>query len=231
MQTRYSFLFTTFAVILMAVPGFGQIMITEIMYNAAGTDTGFEWVEVFNAGPSAEDISGWKIRDEDSNSANWGEFPASTMLNPGQVLIMTQSSEADFKAAWPTATDAIIYTTADWGSIANTVDTIDNEVLTLLDDLDATVDVANYLTISPWPEGVNGSSIYVIPGAIDPTSNDDGANWLASVVGMDGAVNPVAIYDLGNIGSPGVVVVPEVSTYALLLGLFSLVGVMIRRRR
>ena len=215
----------------MAGPVFGQVMITEIMYNAAGTDTGFEWVEIYNSGLSTVDISGWKIRDEDTNSENWGAFPASTLLSAGQTLIMTSSTEADFKAAWPTATDAIIYTAPGWGSIANTVDTTDNEVLTLLDDLDATVDIANYLTIAPWPEGVNGSSIYVIPSAIDPTSNDDGANWWAAVVGVDGAVNPVAVYDLANIGSPGFVAVPEASTYALLLGFAALAGVLIRRRR
>jgi hypothetical protein len=222
----FSFVFSTKSI-------FGQVFITEIMYNAAGADGGFEWVEFINSGPSSVDISGWKLSDEDNNSANWSQMTGS--LGPGEVGIITQSTEAEFKAAWPTATNAKIFTSADWGSIANNVDDVANEVLTLLDGPEGTgvaVDVANYLTIAPWPTGVNGSSIYLLPGFLDASSNDVGSNWAASVLGLDGAVSPLegGTYNTGNIGSPGIVAVPEPSNLALIVGLLFLVGMYMRRR-
>lgn len=215
-------------------PLVGQVLITEIMYNASGTDTGFEWVEIYNAGSTTVDVTGWKLSDEDDNNINWSQMTGT--LAAGEVGIITQSSEVDFKASWPTATNAKIFTSTNWGSIANTVDAIDNEVLSILDGPEGVgteVDVANYMTIAPWPVGVNGSSIYLLPGFIDPVSNDDGSNWAASELGVHGAVNPLAggTYAVGNIGSPGVVVVPEPGTIAFFLGLLAFTGVMIRRRR
>lgn len=203
------------------------------MYNASGTDDGFEWVEFFNSGPSSVDITGWKLSDEDNNSSGWSQMVGT--LGPGEVGIVTLSTEADFKASWPTAANAKIFTSTGWGSIGNTVTASGNEVMTLLDGLEgvgAPVDIADYLTVAPWPVGVNGMSIYLLPGALDPASNDTGSNWAAAAVGVDGAVNPLegGIYAVGNIGSPGIVVVPEPSLASMVLGLLTVCGVMYRRR-
>ena len=39
--------------------GHAQVVITEVMYDAAGTDTGYEWVEIYNEGDTNIDIAQW----------------------------------------------------------------------------------------------------------------------------------------------------------------------------
>lgn len=216
-----------------------DILITEILYNPAGADTTGtpvtftqEWVEIYNTGPSAVDLSSWKLRDEDANSANWDTL--SGILQPGQAGIITMSSQAEFEASWPTAVGALVITVPGWGSIANSA-VAGNEVLSILDDLDNTVDVADYETGSNfWPAGQNGASIYLLPGFIDTVSNDNGANWAAAALGVDGAITSLLAgsFEGGSVASPGVVVVvPEPSAYVLLLGFGGLAFVAWRRRR
>jgi hypothetical protein len=215
-----------------------NIVITEIMYNPAGTDvpsTTFaqEWVEIYNSGTETVDLTGWKLRDEDSNAGNWGTLTGS--LAPGQAGVITTSSEANFKAQWSSAADAVIFTVSGWGSLANSVPTAGNEVVTILNHLDVVIDVADYLTVAPWPAAADGMSIYLLPVSWNPTpdTTSNGANWAWSALGVDGAVNPIAgadAWSLTSIGSPGTVVVPEPTTYALLLGL-GVLGLLIARRR
>jgi hypothetical protein len=45
------------------------VVISEIMYNPAGADGSnpvSEWVEIYNSGDAAVDISGWRLDDEDA---------------------------------------------------------------------------------------------------------------------------------------------------------------------
>lgn len=44
-----------------------QVSISEIMYNPKGADTGREWVEIFNDGASAIDLTGWKFNEGNTN--------------------------------------------------------------------------------------------------------------------------------------------------------------------
>ncbi|MEX0332487.1 MAG: lamin tail domain-containing protein [Puniceicoccaceae bacterium] len=213
----------------------GDILITEIMYNpriAAGGDLPNEYVEIYNSGPVAVDLTGWKLSDEDSNAGDWGLI--SGVLGPGQVGVITEFSEADFKSSWSTATDAVIFTVSGWASLANGA-TDTNEILEILDASSLSVDVANYSVSAPWPEpSINGNAIYLLPGNFTQAGNDDGANWAHAVGGVDGAIEllvTTGVYDDGNIGSPGyVMVVPEPSVFALVMGSLAFAGLMIRRR-
>lgn len=42
-------------------PSGGQIVISEVFYDAAGADNGFEWVELWNAGSQAVDLAGFSL--------------------------------------------------------------------------------------------------------------------------------------------------------------------------
>lgn len=44
-----------------------EIMITEIMYNPEGTDTDREWIELYNDGSQPVNLSGWTLREDNSN--------------------------------------------------------------------------------------------------------------------------------------------------------------------
>src|SRR5690606_21912907 len=113
-----------------------NIIITEILYNPSGTDIpsetfSQEWVEIYNAGSETVDLTGWMMRDEDGNSSNWGALSGS--LAAGEVGVITTSTSDGFKASWPSAADAVIFTVPGWGSIANTVATSGNEVIQIQD--------------------------------------------------------------------------------------------------
>jgi hypothetical protein len=83
---------------------YGQVVINEVAYDDAGTDNR-EYVELFNAGPAAVDISNWTLIGRDSASINpTTTVPASTSIAPGAyyvfgntgVLNSNQTIAADF---------------------------------------------------------------------------------------------------------------------------------------
>ena len=48
---------------LVAGPADADLYINEILPNPVGTDNGFEYVEIYNSGPNAVDMTGWAIDD------------------------------------------------------------------------------------------------------------------------------------------------------------------------
>jgi len=44
-----------------------QVMMTEIMYDLEGTDTGREWIELYNTGSSGVDLADWKLFEGNTN--------------------------------------------------------------------------------------------------------------------------------------------------------------------
>ena len=41
--------------------GSGDLILSEVLYDVSGTDDGFEWVEIYNAGTTTVDLSGWSL--------------------------------------------------------------------------------------------------------------------------------------------------------------------------
>lgn len=69
MKKRYLHFGTCISIGLFAVPvhGLAQMVMTEIMYDVPGADTGREWVEVRNSGSTAIDLSTWKFFEANVN--------------------------------------------------------------------------------------------------------------------------------------------------------------------
>ena len=86
-----------------------DIVISEIFYDAPGTDTHQEWIELYNTGPSIVDISKWKINDGASHVLNAppknGSMGPLTIL-PGAYLILADDAST-FRAAHPIAASII----------------------------------------------------------------------------------------------------------------------------
>jgi hypothetical protein len=197
----------------------GSVIITEIMYNSAGSGDGVvqpepcsEWVEIYNAGATPVDIGGWKLDDEDN--AAWGALPDGSVLQPGEIAIIANMA-VEFAQFWGVSAQVF---GVQWGSLANSA-TATNEILVLLDGDDNIVDSANYEVASnDWPASTNGRSIYLKDVSLD---NDLGANWAQSAEGVDGAYKPasaVAPYAVGDVGSPGHVVPEPITLVLLVLG-------------
>jgi hypothetical protein len=195
-----------------------SVIISEIMYNPGsyeGTSPDFinivEWVEIYNNGDTAVDISGWSLLDEDPTDPPdyipfwWatGPVPATTTIDPGEAVVLVPGpdtlstgpgiTDAEFQAGWGGSFQIIQLD--DWNDNLYSLSSSPfetNEILTLLDGSGVAVDVANYDDgfggDVDWPNPFpGGPSIYVQCFALDRDLNDDGTNWLLSEIGVDGA--------------------------------------------
>lgn len=132
MYKRICFLFGFISAI---VPVFcrAEIIINEIMYDASGTDTNHEWIELFNNGTTPVDITGWKLFENDSNH---GITPiTASLVAPGGYAIIADNAN-QFKIDYPNVTVPLFDTTM---SLSNTGETFALKNATL-----ATVDQVTY---------------------------------------------------------------------------------------
>ena len=74
------------------VPGYSSaITISEFLPNPDGTDSGEEWIELYNSGDSPVDLSGWKLDDESSSGAIGSSaytFPTGSGVSAHQYFVV-----------------------------------------------------------------------------------------------------------------------------------------------
>ena len=211
-----------------AAPAGADVIITEILASEPGDDVPGEFVEIYNTGGTAVDISGWRFADEDGNSPS-DPFPDGTMIQPGEAIVVASINdndgspitEADWFASWGNTNvngePINLFLYESMITLANSASP-SNEVLSLIDELDNTIDLANYENGSnDWPPTLEGFSISLNPAFLDPSANDLGCAWANSAEGVNGAVRSTEIFiddpvsgeprlELGqNVGSPGFV--------------------------
>jgi len=207
------------------IPGqSGEVIIIEIMYNPDSSESSphpAEWVEIYNTTAAPIDLGGWTLQDEDGMT---GPMPAGTMLAPGEaaVVIPDTIGVTEFEAAWGTGFQVI--PVASWTSmnLANSPNAT-NEILSIAGPgAIFPADVVNYDDTAPWPsDSPDGPSIYLPCGvSLDAMTNDDGANWRRSDVGLhDARLNTVTTqYNGMDIGSPGQVFTSPITASSISLG-------------
>src|SRR5450759_259743 len=104
---------TLFAAILMesAFPAIaGTVLINEIMYHPDSQNLNESYVELFNPGPGAADISGWQF-----TQGFLYVFPSNTVVGPGTYLVVAANSAA-FAAKYPGITNFV----AGWNAPMST---------------------------------------------------------------------------------------------------------------
>lgn len=119
-----------------------NIVINEIMYHAP--DQILEYIELYNAGDEAVDLSRWTLKDElDSH-----EFllPTGTQLSRGDYLIIAKD-EAVFKQTYGFNPDL----SGVGFNFSNSGDSV-----RLFDSADHLIEAVNYNDRSPWPEEADG---------------------------------------------------------------------------
>ncbi len=222
MNFRPWLIVSAFALFCLPAVSGAQVVISEIMYNPnsnegwppdennpddKGKANAVEWVEVYNAGDQAVDISGWALADEDGQTKT---IKDGAVIEPGDAIVIVpiSTTPAGFHAAW--GGTFAVYPVAGWGddglyNLSNgPSDT--NEVLRLIDADGVTVDEVNYDDEGDWPsDRPDGASIYLPVDMIDAEVNDQGVNWKLSAKGTDGAKQNKAAGDFNgiDIGSPG----------------------------
>src|SRR5688572_947828 len=130
----------------LALPGRAALLISEVLFNEVGSDVTGEWIEIFNGGPSAIDLSNYKIGDEETSGGTslteaLYRFPAGAMIAPGEVQIVSAGA-ARFLTVYgflptyesastnPLVPDMTVYSTWDSdGGTINMSNTNDQAVL------------------------------------------------------------------------------------------------------
>src|SRR3954470_5332253 len=79
--------------------GFGDVIISELMYHPADTNVLKEFVELYNTGTSATDLSGWQL----TKGVHF-TFPTNSIITPGGYLVVAADSPT-FEATYPGVTN------------------------------------------------------------------------------------------------------------------------------
>jgi hypothetical protein len=148
----------------------GQVVINEIHYKPDVNTQHYEFIELYNAGGSVVDLSGWSFSDGVSY-----QFPAGKSLNAGAYLVLAQEP-ASVVSKYSVSAALVLgpYT----GTLKNT-----GEKLILRDAAGEKVDEVEYQLGFPWPtvgdpvpatNPGSGCSIQLIHPSLD---NSLGGSW------------------------------------------------------
>lgn len=140
-----------------------QVVISEIMYNPPGPDTLLEYLEIYNAGNAAVDISNWTF------TGITYTFPVNTSMAAGAyIVIAANASDANLLALGVNSLKWI-----------NSALTNTGEKLELKDAAGNIVDEVDYKAAAPWPAAANNTGASMV--LCDPKSDNSlPANWAAA---------------------------------------------------
>jgi len=157
------------------------IVINEIMYNPDGTDTGHEWIELYNNEASDVDITGWKFY-EGGTDHTLTFIQGDMILSIGEYAVITDNSNG-FLLDYPDFNGTLI------DSAFSLLQ--DGEFICIRDSSLTSIDCVNYS--STWGADDNGKTLE----KIDPNKGSTKDNWNESKVlgGTPGIKNSVSSTD------------------------------------
>ncbi|HEY7043041.1 MAG TPA: lamin tail domain-containing protein, partial [Nocardioidaceae bacterium] len=153
------------------------MVINEIMYHApdSGTNPNVEFLELYNRGAAAVDVSGWTISDAAVIDTVDHRIPANTVL-PSHAFFLIADGLAPGGKGF---TDQFPGITPDLRFVAGSNLSNGGEPVTLVDTSDNVVDSVTYDDAAPWPVSPDGTSGSL--ELVDPFSDNSlGDGWRAS---------------------------------------------------
>jgi hypothetical protein len=205
------------------------LVISEVLFNELGSNTLGEWLEIYNNGAAAIDLSSYKIGDEETQSATsttegMFQFPSGATILPGQVQVIAVDANVfstsygflpTYEVSGANATVPNLSLYSAWDPDGTTINMSNtNDQALILDGSDAIVDAASW-----------GSSTFAFNPALG--SAGDGVSYERISPNTD--TNTAADWRLGSVSSPGVVpAVPEPTT-AILAAVAVMALVRVRR--
>lgn len=183
-------------------PKVGPVVITEVMYNAPAGKVDFLELANISGEPvplydPATPANTWRVQGVEYT------FPASIILQPRQILILTESTPATFRTAYGLGEEVLVFQYTG-GVLVNNVG--ERVALQQPAEGQATpasvfvdVDFVNYKDTAPWPSTADGggSSLERINWR---AFGDDVANWRASAqFGSATALTPLPFDQWRNV--------------------------------
>ena len=182
-------------------PLVGRLLISEVFYDPPGVEPNNEWIELYNAGGSALDLSFIKVGDEETWHGEEGMmiFPLGASVDAGQVIVIANMATAfyanygfnpDYEMVdtHPSIPDMVKYTEYASGNVdlGN-----DGDQLLILDQRDYLLDTLSWGNSvwafdPPAPDVSEGHSLERVPPYQDTDTADD---WIEQVVPNPGQVN------------------------------------------
>ncbi|MEM7394069.1 MAG: lamin tail domain-containing protein, partial [Verrucomicrobiota bacterium] len=152
-----------------------NVVINEIHYDPEPNTEKRSYIELYNAGTNAVDLSGWRFSD----GVDF-DFPLGSMIGATSYLLIVEDSN-DFAAAFPAVPIGGVFTNV----LSN-----EGEEITLRDSQGDRVDNVDYRSEFPWPIGAlgTGRSMELLHPSLD---NDLAGSWRSASTLTPGAVNSV----------------------------------------
>lgn len=140
-----------------------NLIISEIMYNLPGSDTGLEFIELYNNSDDTINISGFTFSHGIEHT-----FPINSTMLPRNFVLLGGNGPKLSKLF------GVEFSTWNSGSLLNS-----GELIRILNADHVAIDRVNYDARSPWPTAANGkgSSLEIIDVDND---NNVSTNWRAS---------------------------------------------------
>jgi hypothetical protein len=157
------------AIVLLLANSVNAVIISEIMYNPAGSDTNREWVELYNPGDETINIEGWKLRENNANR-NLVLQQGSFEIPPEGFIIIIRDYKG-FIGDYPGYNGSLV--SCSFVSLVNT----GGEELSIIDIEGNTVNSLFYIPFAP-----EGYSIEINDSSIDNTKMD---NWVVGPLNGD----------------------------------------------
>ena len=159
-----------------------DVVINEMMFHAVSDLDGDDYLELYNRGPTAVDLSGWTF------SGITLTLAAGTSIAANGYLVVAKDA-VQFQATYGFAPAAVY-----GGNLSNS-----GETVALRDAAAVTIDTVSFLDVDPWPVRADGGgpSLELIDASLE---NNDFLNWAAATNGAGrtpGAANSVRRVGLG----------------------------------
>lgn len=178
MTEKALLLFT--AVLFAPVSVSAQVVISEIMYDLAeGSDSGREWIEVYNESSAAVDLTEWKVFENNSNHGI--NAVGASSLQPGMYAVIADNAEK-FKIDHPSYSGLLLDSAFSLNNSGETLtlrccgkELTDKDSVSYSSDLGATGDGASlsragasFVPTDPTPGSQPGSARTVQPEPSPP---------------------------------------------------------------
>ena len=183
-------------------PEIGWLLVSEVLYDPNTQEPDGEWIEIYNAGGGWVDLAACKLGDEETQGGSEGmyQFPAGSMIVPGQVVIVANRASA-FVSAYSYPPDYELINTnsavpdmlkySAWATGSIQLGNLEDELL-LLGPGDQVLDALSWggstWAFDPSVRLVNpGHSLERRPVYLD---TDQASDWVDRAQPMPGQVDP-----------------------------------------